>query len=163
MNSQNYQTLLENQLFGEGDDQDLQCLSEKDFVDNINNFSTHSNIINYGIGANDGSKRKKKNVLRFKAEHKQKKNKENAFKAPIENDYSQNLKPTRKVPKLPFKVLDAPQLKDDFYLNLLDWSSQNILAVGLGTAVYIWSACNSQVTKLCEFEPDKPITSVCWS
>lgn len=32
--------------------------------------------------------------------------------------------------------LDAPGLKDDFYLNLLDWSSQNILSLGLSTFVY---------------------------
>lgn len=31
----------------------------------------------------------------------------------------------------PFKVLDAPNLKDDYYLNLLDWSWQDFLAVGL--------------------------------
>lgn len=54
--------------------------------------------------------------------------------------YQSDLKPMRKVSKLPFKVLDAPQLQDDFYLNLVDWSSQNMLAVGLGTEVYIWSA-----------------------
>jgi len=41
---------------------------------------------------------------------------------------------TRKIPKSPFKVLDAPQLTDDFYLNLVDWSSENVLAVGLGIA-----------------------------
>lgn len=52
---------------------------------------------------------------------------------------------------MPFKVLDAPQLQDDFYLNLVDWSSSNILAVGLGKAVYIWSACTSRVTKLMKF------------
>jgi len=62
--------------------------------------------------------------------------------------YQTELKPTRKVSKLPFKVLDAPQLQDDFYLNLVDWSSKNMLAVGLGTEVYIWSACTSRVTKL---------------
>ena len=50
------------------------------------------------------------------------------------------LKSVRKIPKEPFKVLDAPNLQDDFYLNLLDWSSTNILAVGLNGAVYIWSA-----------------------
>ena len=33
----------------------------------------------------------------------------------------------RKIPKVPFKVLDAPELQDDFYLNLVDWSSSNIL------------------------------------
>jgi cell division cycle 20-like protein 1 (cofactor of APC complex) len=46
------------------------------------------------------------------------------------------------------QVLDAPQLQDDFYLNLVDWSSQNVLAVGLGTCVYLWSACTSKVRSL---------------
>ena len=52
---------------------------------------------------------------------------------------------TRRVSKVPFKVLDAPQLQDDFYLNLVDWSATNVLAVGRMGAVYIWSAQNSQV------------------
>ena len=51
----------------------------------------------------------------------------------------------RKISKIPFKVLDAPELQDDFYLNLVDWSSQNVLSVGLGSCVYLWSACTSQV------------------
>lgn len=42
-------------------------------------------------------------------------------------------------------MLDAPELQDDFYLNLVDWSSLNVLSVGLGTCVYLWSACTSQV------------------
>lgn len=54
-------------------------------------------------------------------------------------------KPTRKVPKNPYKVLDAPELQDDFYLNLVDWSSQNQLSVGLSSCVYLWSATTSQV------------------
>lgn len=29
----------------------------------------------------------------------------------------------------------------------MDWSGQNILSVGLGTCVYLWSACTSQVGK----------------
>lgn len=57
-------------------------------------------------------------------------------------------KPTRKISKIPFKVLDAPELQDDFYLNLVDWSSLNVLSVGLGTCVYLWSACTSQVCEL---------------
>jgi cell division cycle 20-like protein 1, cofactor of APC complex len=54
-------------------------------------------------------------------------------------------------------------LQDDFYLNLLDWSSQNVLAVGLMNSVYIWSAQTSQVKKLCEFDRDDAVTSVGWS
>lgn len=79
-------------------------------------------------------------------------------------DYtSSTVKQTRKISKMPFKVLDAPLLQDDFYLNLVDWSSTNVLAVGLGKAVYIWSACTSRVTKLCEVTGDDSITSVSWS
>jgi cell division cycle 20-like protein 1, cofactor of APC complex len=55
-------------------------------------------------------------------------------------------KATRKISRIPFKVLDAPELQDDFYLNLVDWSAQNVLAVGLGNCVYLWSACTSQVS-----------------
>uniref|UniRef100_A0A183C2W1 Fizzy-related protein homolog n=1 Tax=Globodera pallida TaxID=36090 RepID=A0A183C2W1_GLOPA len=74
-------------------------------------------------------------------------------------------KPQRKVPKNPYKVLDAPELQDDFYLNLVDWSSQNMLSVGLNTCVYLWSACNSQVVKLCDLssETSESVTSVHWS
>ena len=52
--------------------------------------------------------------------------------------------------RMPWKVLEAPRLQDDFYLNLVDWGSSNILAVGLGSAVYMWSALTSQVTRLCD-------------
>ena len=62
------------------------------------------------------------------------------------------------------QVLDAPELQDDFYLNLVDWSSQNVLSVGLGTCVYLWSAYTSQVTRLCDLSPDgDSVTSVSWS
>ena len=56
----------------------------------------------------------------------------------------------RKIAKAPYKVLDAPYLEDNFYLNLVDWSQQNVLGVGLRDSVYIWSAQNSQVKKLCQ-------------
>ena len=73
-------------------------------------------------------------------------------------------KATRKISKIPFKVLDAPDLQDDFYLNLVDWSSQNVLSVGLGPCVYLWSACTSQVTRLCDLSCDNDsVTSVAWN
>ena len=56
-----------------------------------------------------------------------------------------------------------PCRQDDFYLNLVDWSSLNVLAVGLGTCVYLWSACTSKVTKLCDLGPDDSVTSVSWT
>lgn len=73
-------------------------------------------------------------------------------------------KPMRKISKIPFKVLDAPELQDDFYLNLVDWSSSNILSVGLGACVYLWSAHTSQVTRLCDLAADgDSVTSVNWN
>lgn len=73
-------------------------------------------------------------------------------------------KAIRKISRIPFKVLDAPELQDDFYLNLVDWSQQNTLSVGLGSCVYLWSACTSQVTRLCDLSSDTDsVTSVSWS
>jgi cell division cycle 20-like protein 1 (cofactor of APC complex) len=65
--------------------------------------------------------------------------------------------------KSPFKVLDAPALQDDYYLNLVDWSAENTLAVGLGSCVYLWNASTSKVTKLHDLGPQEQITSVSWS
>ncbi|KAF6988958.1 hypothetical protein CFC21_006370 [Triticum aestivum] len=61
------------------------------------------------------------------------------------------------------QVLDAPALQDDFYLNLVDWSSHNVLSVGLGNCVYLWNACSSKVTKLCDLGADNTICSVSWA
>jgi cell division cycle 20-like protein 1, cofactor of APC complex len=88
---------------------------------------------------------------------------------PVRSAASQRLmaappKRKRRISKVPFKVLDAPALQDDFYLNLVDWSSLNVLAVGLGSCVYLWSACTSKVTKLCDLAvAEDLVTSVAWS
>ncbi|KAF9570794.1 substrate-specific activator of APC-dependent proteolysis [Mortierella alpina] len=71
-------------------------------------------------------------------------------------------KTPRAISKVPFKVLDAPELKDDFYLNLVDWSSQNVLGVGLGSCVYLWSALTSKVTQLCDLGESDNVTSISW-
>ncbi|KAK6933160.1 WD40 repeat [Dillenia turbinata] len=81
----------------------------------------------------------------------------------ISSEVSTTPKPPRKIPKTPHKVLDAPSLQDDFYLNLVDWSSQNVLAVGLGTSVYLWTASTSKVTKLCDLGPNDSVCSVQWT
>eukprot|EP01119_Soliformovum_irregulare_P005530 TRINITY_DN17285_c0_g1_i1.p1 TRINITY_DN17285_c0_g1~~TRINITY_DN17285_c0_g1_i1.p1 ORF type:complete len:467 (-),score=79.90 TRINITY_DN17285_c0_g1_i1:37-1377(-) len=75
---------------------------------------------------------------------------------------SQPRKKLRRVPKSPYKILDAPAIQDDFYLNLVDWSSLNVLAVGLASSVYLWNANTGQAAPLCEDEDD-PVTSVSWS
>ena len=64
---------------------------------------------------------------------------------------------------MPFRVLDAPNLCDDFYLNLVDWSQQNALAVALGQTVFIWNANTSSVTQLVDLGERNRVTSVSWS
>ncbi|MBA0877558.1 hypothetical protein Goshw_029242 [Gossypium schwendimanii] len=73
------------------------------------------------------------------------------------------VKAPRKVPTSPYKVLDAPGLEDDFYLNLVDWSPNNVLAVGLESCVYLWNACGNKVTKLCDLGIRDSICSVGWA
>ena len=69
----------------------------------------------------------------------------------------------RSVCKTPYRVLDAPELADDFYLNLVDWSSTNVLGVGLGSCVYLWTAHNAAVSKLCDLaDTNDTISSVSW-
>ena len=61
------------------------------------------------------------------------------------------------------KVLDAPELQDDFYLNLVDWSSNNHLAVALGAHVYLWNAASGDIHQLCHLAgEDDYVASVKW-
>ena len=69
----------------------------------------------------------------------------------------------RKISPAPYKILDAPNLCDDFYLNLVDWSSSNILAVALAHRVYIWNANTSSVCELVDLGERNRVTSVSWS
>lgn len=67
----------------------------------------------------------------------------------------------RIIPKFPYKVLDAPRLLDDFYVNVLDWSNRDWLAVGLTSEVYLWNAQTSCVTRLACYVRTH-VTSLAW-
>ncbi|ETS81906.1 hypothetical protein PFICI_06908 [Pestalotiopsis fici W106-1] len=69
----------------------------------------------------------------------------------------------RRVATAPERVLDAPGLIDDYYLNLLDWSSENQVAIGLERTVYVWSAEEGSVNQLLETSADTYVSSVKWS
>lgn len=57
-------------------------------------------------------------------------------------------KPSRQIPNAPEKILDAPEIMDDYYLNLLDWSSSNLLAVALKQSVYLWNASDQSIVEV---------------
>ncbi len=85
--------------------------------------------------------------------------------------YSQNLaggqtkprKMFRHIPQAAERTLDAPDLLDDYYLNLLDWSVNNILAVALGSTVYLWDATTSSIEELLTVDEEGPVTSISWA
>ena len=89
----------------------------------------------------------------------------------LRSQYNRPLKPAnaasaqfrRRVQAAPERVLDAPGLVDDYYLNLLDWSSNNQVAIGLERNVYVWSAESGTVSSLLETSPDTYVSSVKWS
>ena len=69
----------------------------------------------------------------------------------------------RRILTAPERVLDAPGLVDDYYLNLLDWSCANQVAIGLDRAVYVWNADNGTVSKLVETAHHTSVSSLKWS
>lgn len=85
------------------------------------------------------------------------------YNRPLRSAKSQSAQFRRRVQTAPERVLDAPGLLDDYYLNLLDWSSGNQVAIGLERNVYVWSAETGTVSCLLETSPDTYISSVKWS
>ncbi|GBP80713.1 Cell division cycle protein 20 homolog [Eumeta japonica] len=69
---------------------------------------------------------------------------------------------TRYIPQAPDRILDAPDILDDYYLNLVDWSASNILAVALGSHVYLWNAGTGQIEQLLSVEESETVTSLAW-
>lgn len=81
-------------------------------------------------------------------------------------------KSVRNIPTAPERILDAPEVVDDYYLQLLDWSipfgskdsglDKGLLAVALNREVYIWNASTGDITNLLELPDDDYISSLSW-
>lgn len=85
--------------------------------------------------------------------------------------YSQNttkrdvaVKSTRHISSNPVRVLDAPELLNDYYLNLLSWGPTNQLAVALSQCVYLWDAESGNIKELMNLDEDSEdyVSSVAW-
>ena len=55
---------------------------------------------------------------------------------------------SREIDTSPFKILDAPGMLDDYYLNLLDWSSRNTVTIGLNESAYAYNPETKKVFEL---------------
>lgn len=73
--------------------------------------------------------------------------------------------PAPSSPQAPERILDAPELTDDYYLNLLDWGTNNTVSVALGNTVYLWNAGSGDIQQLCQprEDTDDIVTSVAWA
>ncbi|CCD27077.1 Cdh1p NDAI_0J01850 [Naumovozyma dairenensis CBS 421] len=84
--------------------------------------------------------------------------------SPVRPDSKQLLltpsKKFRQIAKVPYRVLDAPCLADDFYYDLIDWSSSDMLAVGLGKSIFLTDNSSGEVIHLCDTESE--YTSLSW-
>eukprot|EP01039_Chlorochromonas_danica_P006781 gene6781-7491_t len=70
----------------------------------------------------------------------------------------------RSIPTQPKKVLDIPNLVNDYYLNLLHWGSNNSLAIALGPTAYLWHPDTGQVDSVMTLEDsDAYISSIQWA
>lgn len=86
---------------------------------------------------------------------------------PFVPKFRKSIKPKKKtlreLPTQPERMLDAPDIHDDYYLNIMSWGSNNILAVGLGPCVYFWNALTNQVSELLELNtPGDYVSSLIW-
>jgi cell division cycle protein 20 (cofactor of APC complex) len=71
-------------------------------------------------------------------------------------------KATRYIPTQPERILDAPDIKNDYYLQLIDWSGSNILAVALMREIYLWNANTGDITNLLTLDEEQYVSSVSW-
>ena len=72
-------------------------------------------------------------------------------------------KVTRRINAAPSRILDAPELVDDYYLNLISYGKNNILSVALGQCVYLWNADTGDITHLITLPRSEDfVTSVQW-
>lgn len=70
---------------------------------------------------------------------------------------------SRKFPKAPYKILDAPGLRDDFYLNVIDWGATDILGVGLQNTLYTLRSHTTQVDAVLQLPAEFDICSLAFS
>ena len=69
---------------------------------------------------------------------------------------------TRQVSATAEKILDAPDMMNDFYLHLIDWSSLNHVAVALSGGMYIWNATDGTILQLFQEDEEQYVSSVKW-
>lgn len=150
-------SVLQGGVFGHDDNISATSSADDDFfyAPNANSIAFQSSIAD-ACGLNLNTR-----ILEFKP-----KAPESLKPVDLRAQYNRPLRPARPARQIltgPERVLDAPGLLDDYYLNLLDWSSRNMVVIGLDTQVYIWNANTGSSLALMETAADTYVSSVKWS
>merc|ERR1711892_111985 len=68
----------------------------------------------------------------------------------------------RHVDKYPDRIMDAPNVVNDFYCNPIDWGEGDLLAVALGDECFVWNSHSGDITEITNGAEQGIITSVVW-
>ena len=79
-----------------------------------------------------------KRVLRFSKKLQDRENIEKIVETP-------KRKKKYNINKKPIRVLEAPNLIDDYYLNLVCWSNTNLIGVGLQDSIFLYNFLNNNI------------------
>ena len=74
-------------------------------------------------------------------------------------DSFKNNKKLFQIPNEPIKILDTPGVDDNYYTNILDWSSQNFICISLSNIGYLFDYSSMDFEQIYEAEEDENITS----
>lgn len=137
-------------------------ISEENGTSDVTAVNDYSKLLHEANGTNQSSR-----ILAFK--NKAPVPKEDNFSS-LKVLYSVNggkkaevVKTTRHISSAPVRVLDAPDLLDDYYLNLMSWSSTNVLAIALSQTLYLWDASSGNIKELMTLDgEDDYISSASW-
>ncbi|GMF11414.1 unnamed protein product [Phytophthora lilii] len=70
---------------------------------------------------------------------------------------------SRYIPSSPWCILDAPGIRNDFYLNVMDWGGNDIIAIGINQLVYLFITTTGKTQKITACtDQGSYVTSVAW-
>ncbi|CAJ0586708.1 unnamed protein product, partial [Mesorhabditis spiculigera] len=73
-------------------------------------------------------------------------------------------KSSRQIPSMADRILDAPNLVDDYYTELIDWGEGGLLAAALGSELYLWNPDSGDISVLIDQDSaEDMITAAKWS
>ncbi|EGG06105.1 uncharacterized protein MELLADRAFT_48555 [Melampsora larici-populina 98AG31] len=133
-------------------------VNSRDYGSSSGTDSTYNNKISSALGIDLNAR-----ILTFSAEVPASSRAPRSREDLSSKDRTKASAPRRQVSTMPERVLDAPGLIDDYYLNLCDWSVDNILAIALGECLYLWNAQTGSVNMLCSLDETSYYASVKFS